>query len=430
MAHFRILIGTLALGLSFWCTSTYAVDNLPNPYQAFSLADSTPENQLPLLGDRFRIDDHIDEIVMVFFRHTHSKPIVLVLPDGSKWYSARHPESVQWESGPGFDQVRIKSPMRGPWQVSGDLRPESRLMVISDLHFNADPLPDLIFQGEHLRVQGRFTEAGEPIEQQDFRNAIEMTMHLVSTNDENYDNFGLNPRHVGDFLDDGRGLDARARDGEFTGEISFAVPTGPYLPSYRAKTPLYQRTFEQSPIMVEALPVAIEVDVATQEGQAHALHIEVDGSRLKLNDVIIRGQVEYPNGEVQLIDLNTAQGDVLQEIIPNYVIGIFKVDLRLYATLQADDREMVAQIPTYEFMARQPEPAGPTEEELAAERSREREARVQQQLDEEKAELRQQRTMFTVILVVNILLVALWAGFLMVRRTRRLAKPKDKTAKK
>lgn len=413
-------------------SSAHAEETLPNPYDAFRLAEMTPDTQLPLLGDRFRIDHHIDEITMVFFRDRLSAPVVLILPDGSKWYHSRHPQTVEWETGVGFDQVRIESPMRGPWQVSGQLRPESRLLVISDLKFHAEPLPELVYQGERLAVQGRFSEAGEPIEQRDLRNAIGMQMQLISTNQPEFENFGLQPRPVGDFLDDGRDLDARARDGVFTGEIAFDVPAGEYIPSYHAVTPLYQRTFEQLPIMVKALPIETTVEVSNQEGRAHRLTFKVDKDYFDPADVVIRGEVEFPNGEIQRIDMRSAAGDGLYTRIPNDAYGNFVIRAEAFATSLADGREVVAALTDYQFSVRQAQPPPVSEEEIAAQRQAQREAEIAQRLVSERAALQQQRYMLIAIVVVNIFLVAGWIWFLLWRRKKATKSPTggDKKVKK
>lgn len=415
------LVTALSVGVLSVCTSNavQAGETLPNPYDAFRLAEMTPETQLPLLGDRFRIDHHVDEITMVFFRNQLSDPVVLILPDGSKWYHSRHPDTVEWETGIGFDQVRIESPMRGPWQVSGDLHPQSRLLVISDLKFHAEPLPEHVYQGERLAIEGRFSEAGEPIEQRDFRSAMSMQMHLISTNQSEYENFALQPRAVGEFLDDGRGLDGRARDGVFTGEVAFDVPTGEYIPSYHAVTPLYQRTFEQLPIRVHAFPVETDVEVSNQEGRAHRLTFKVDSEYFDPADVVIRGEVEFPNGEIQRIDMRSAEG--LYTRIPNRGEGNFVVRAQVFATSVVDGREVIAELNDYQFNVRPAQPPGPTDEELAAQRQAQREAEISQRVASERAALRQQRYLLIAIVVVNTVLVIGWIWFLLWRRTKRTA---------
>lgn len=402
-----ILILALSAGLSVTSASK-AADN--DPYRAFSLLDLADENQLPLLGDRFRIDDHIDHITLLFFRQIGTAPIVLILPDGSKWYSSRYPDNVEWETGPGFDQVRISEPMRGPWQVSGAILPDSRLMVLSDLRFEAEQLPRQVFQGETLRIRGSFTEAGQPIDQREFRQAIEMDFYVFSTNDPNAENFGLNPRKLGEFLDDGRGLDARAGDGEFTGDVQFNLPPGMYIPSYRARTPLYQRTYEQQPLQVLALPVQMNVEVSSVQDEPHRLSLSVDGRVVRADDIIIRGQVDYPNGEIQRIQIHTAQGDSLYERIPNYTTGNFRINLRLYATT-LDGRELEADLETYEFMGRQPEPAPPSAQELAAQRAKEREADAERKMQAERENMQQERFLLGSVVGVNLFLIFAWLGW-------------------
>ncbi|MGX5913708.1 TIGR03503 family protein [Aliidiomarina sp. Khilg15.8] len=411
----RLLTCSLLLAASSASAWANNAETLPNPYKAFSLVEMPSDSQLPLLGDRFRIDDQIDSITLVMFRVPGTDPLVLIRPDGTKLYSARHPDHVEWRTGNDYDQVRITEPMRGPWQVSGALLPESRLMVISDLTFHAEPLPDIVFEGEKLPVQGTFAEAGKPIEQRDFRNVMQVEMRVVSTNDPEQENFGVTPRTLGEFTDNGRGLDARARDGVFTGEVTFNVPTGAYIPSYRAETPLYRRTFEQAPIMVRKLPAHIVVEQGQAEAEQHQLEIVVDEEQIRADDVVIRGQVEYPNGEVQLIEIQTAQGDSLRVAIPNYVYGSFIMTLELFATT-LDGREFSANFAEYEFLARQAAPAGPTEEELAAARSEERRAEQQARLEREKEAMREQRLMLVAVVGGNVLLVGGWIGYLIWRR--------------
>ncbi|RUO26078.1 TIGR03503 family protein [Aliidiomarina minuta] len=411
---------TAALAVFLAIAPAMANDTPQNPTRAFQLAEATPDNQLPLLGDRFRIDSAVDEISMVFFRDYGTQPVVLILPDGTKWYHSRHPEHVQWESGPDFDQVRIEQPMRGPWQISGALRPESRVMITSDIQFHADSLPPVVFAGETLRITGTFTEAGEPIPQRDFRSVITTRLFLVSTNNPEYENFGVPPRELAEFRDDGRGMDARARDGIFTGEIDFNVTPGEYIPSYRAETPLFRRNYEQDPIVVKSLPVTLHVEAGPREEQPHMLEISLSEDQLQVDDVIIRGDIEYPNGEVQRLDIRTRQGDSLRQRIPNYVFGTFAINLEIFATAR-DGREFAAQVPTYEFSARRPEPPPPTEQELAQQRSAERQAQQQQRIEAEKQEIRQRRTLIILVIAFNGVLVLAWIGYLWWRQ-RKLKK--------
>ncbi len=45
------------------------------------------QNEIPLLDNRFRIDHKVDKITLLFFRKRGAPAVVLVRPDGSKYYA-------------------------------------------------------------------------------------------------------------------------------------------------------------------------------------------------------------------------------------------------------------------------------------------------------------------------------------------------------
>jgi uncharacterized protein (TIGR03503 family) len=165
-------------------------------------------NGIELLQNRFRIDFEVDEITMVFFRDFGSAPIVLVRPDGSKIFqSSADGESIFWFDSSTYDMISIKNPMPGPWQAVGQITPKSRVMVISDLALHADPLPSIIFSGEILKQTAYLTNNGVPIDYTAFRDVVELTISLSSTNNPNFNNFGANKEIIAFFEDNGKGMD-------------------------------------------------------------------------------------------------------------------------------------------------------------------------------------------------------------------------------
>ncbi|MBO6228460.1 MAG: TIGR03503 family protein, partial [Shewanella sp.] len=82
-----------------------------------------PPKAAPIIGletaselkNRFRIDHMVDNMTLLVEREYGSAPVVIVLPDGSKWYANRHPETVKWVDGITGDIIYIESPMPGPW---------------------------------------------------------------------------------------------------------------------------------------------------------------------------------------------------------------------------------------------------------------------------------------------------------------------------
>lgn len=173
--------------------------------QDISQAEGSPLTQLgteyhngiELLQNRFRIDYEVDEITMIFFRKFGSVPIVLVQPDGTKIFQSNADgENIFWFDSASYDMISIKNPTPGPWQAVGQITPESRVMVISNLALHADPLPKMIFSGEILKQTAYLSNNGIPIDYTAFRDVVELTISLSSTNNPNFNNFGANTEIV------------------------------------------------------------------------------------------------------------------------------------------------------------------------------------------------------------------------------------------
>ena len=172
------------------------------------------QNSIELLQNRFRVDFEVEEITMIFFRDFGSAPIVLVQPDGSKIFKSNADDSsIFWFDSSTYDMISIKNPVPGPWQAVGQISPESRVMVISDLALHTNPLPNIIFSGEILKQTAYLTNNGMPIDYTAFRDVVELTISLSSTNNPNFNNFGANKERIAFFEDNGKGMDEIPLDG-------------------------------------------------------------------------------------------------------------------------------------------------------------------------------------------------------------------------
>lgn len=394
------------------------------------LIDSPIGQQIPVADERFRIDYAVEEVTLAFFREPDTAPVVITLPDGSKWYANRYPtDKVRWSSGHDYDIIRVEEPMPGPWQVSGRVRPESRVMVVSDIQFHPTPFPPLVFFGEQLKLTGELTQGGSKIDQRDFRSVIRLELFFQSTNDPQYDNFGQPQVRVGEFLDDGRQMDEVPRDGVFTGQFNLDLAEGEYVPRYQVKTPLHERSFEASPILVRRAPVRSKVVVARLEGELHELTFEVDEEYIHIDDIVIHGRISYPNGERQEINISTAQGDSLTLPIPNYTFGVFEIRAHLSAT-DKFDREFQAEIPYNEFRSQRLREIGPSEEERAMRAAAEEQARLHHaNLEAVAAARKSVQTKIIWVVAANLAIVGIWGLFILLRTNKPKAAKKPKKDK-
>lgn len=312
-------------------------------------------NEIPLLDNRFRIDHNVKKITLLFFRAPGTPAVVLVKPDGSKYYAthAIADEKLEWYDEISYDLVIVTDPIPGPWQVLGQIRQDSRVMVLGDIELQVDPLPPLIFRGEMLKIQGQVTNDGQPVDIGYFRDVVTLYVEFVSTNNEQYANFGAGTQSVAEFKDDGREFDERPLDGIFTGEFRLNFPAGEWQPEFYIETPILKRRVVKDPIIIAEPPFSFELMLAGQEDFEHQLTIRLESEVVKPETVIFQGKILYPNGEEQMFTLNGEERLYRQLAIKNYDWGRYSVELSAFGE-NINGREFMARLPDYNFEIERP----------------------------------------------------------------------------
>lgn len=311
-------------------------------------------NSIELLKNRFRVDYNVKEITMVFFREYGSAPVVLVRPDGSKLFQGRvDEEKVQWFDSDTFDMITIKNPVPGPWQAVGQILPQSRVMVLSNVELHADPLPNVLFAGEILKSTAYLTNNGEPIENKQFRDVVDLDIEFKSTNNPNYGNFGTSDQDIATFKDDGRGMDERPGDGIFTGQFNLKIPAGEWKPIFRVSTPMYTREQIGELIVLHENPVIIDVELDGGGEGYHKIIIDVNRDLVDIESLLVDGKVKFPNADMQNFSLTEGGTEPREHLIVAYEEGIFRVKLTAYGTTM-DGRDFILDVPEYSFVAEGP----------------------------------------------------------------------------
>lgn len=315
------------------------------------LPDLSASNQIPLLNNRFRIDYEIDEITLVFFRKKGAPSVVLVKPDGSKVYARTAKDhQMEWHDDKTYDLIKIKQPTPGPWQAIGSILPESRIMVLTDIDLQVDPLPTDMMVGESLKVTARLTNGGKPINAKDFRDVLKLDVLLISTQKAEYDNHSQTVLEFTSFQDDGKNFDERPRDAIFTGEFKLDFPAGEWIPKYIVKTPLYTRELMQAPIIVQRAPVEYAVVEALAETERHQLTYTIHDGPADGNTVAFQGRIRFPNNEVQSFTLGEMPGNTRLLAIANAGMGTYRVENMMFGRTKGG-REFVMSLPEYTFAA-------------------------------------------------------------------------------
>lgn len=307
-------------------------------------------NSIKLLQNRFRIDHQVEEITMVFFRKYGSSPIVLVKPDGTKIFQSQADgENIFWYDAATYDLINLKNPTPGPWQAVGQLLPDSRVMVISDLELIAEKLPDVIFSGEILKQTARLKNNGKPINSAEFRDVVNLDIKLISTNNPDYNNFGAENQTIASFKDDGRGMDEKPLDGVFTGQFNLAVANGEWTPVFVVSTPMLTREQVDKPLMLYPNPIEISMEEDGGGDGYHKLFIGANSEHVNLSSLLIDGKVRFPNGDVQNFSLTESSPKPREHLIVNYEEGVYRVKITAFGTT-ANGREFILDVPEYTFL--------------------------------------------------------------------------------
>lgn len=323
------------------------------------LKDIAGTNSIPLLGNRFRIDFAVDEVTLVFFRKKGAPPVVLVRPDGSKIYARTAKDNgMQWFDDKTYDLIKMTKPTPGPWQAIGDILPESRIMVLTDIGLDVDTLPKDLMVGEIFKVTARLSNGGKPVNAKDFRDILQLDVLLFSTQKPGYDNSNATVLNFTSFADDGKNYDERPRDAIFTGEFNLKVPAGEWLPKYLVKTPLYTRELMQDPVLVIRTPIKTEVVESLSPDEPHLVTYQVTEGPINADSLIVQGRLRYPNGEVQSFSLGEQQGDKRTLRVANAGVGTYRVEQMLFGKTKTG-REFVISVPEYTFAAIGPKIAVP-----------------------------------------------------------------------
>jgi len=338
-----------ALFISLLCW--LGVVSAQEPAQSgFTMLEDLPVgNQIPLLDNRFRIDDGIESITMVLFRRPGTASIVLVRPDGSKiFYNTAKQHDIRWHDAPTYDLIEITKPMPGPWQAIGRILPESKILVLTEVELKVDPLPEPMMVGETFKLTARLLDGESSVDAREFKDILTLQVLFISTNNKDYENFGRGIIEVATFRDDGRGYDASARDGIFTGEINLSFGAGEWTPKYIVKTPLYTREIEQAPVVIAPAPVSLQVIAAASEQATHLVRFKPASELVDTTSLLFQGHVRYPDGEMLPFAL-TEPGQAMEFTMENRGPGSYILNVGVFGQM-LDGREFVLNLPEERFL--------------------------------------------------------------------------------
>ena len=305
------------------------------------------------LDNRFRVDPTVQQVSFMVKRDQKSNSVVLVRPDGHKYYAWRHPDNVSWYEEPGMDIISIENPMPGPWQAVGKVSPKNQITVLSDLRLDVDNLPARLYQSETIKFTARLTQNGQALQMRDFLDRISLSVvfyEYIENPDELPKEALPMPIPMGTFADDGQGFDEIAGDGVFTVALPVELQPGKYKVKVSSSNGIFLRTVEQE-VLVYPPPIAAHFIQGRGQEEAHQVVITGEEGALKTGSLAAHIEQKSFEGETTISQQAALPDEERLTVwLPNgQLAGRYTWSGWLYATDNFSNRELVFQLPESHF---------------------------------------------------------------------------------
>lgn len=374
------------------------------------------ETRLTWLDNRFRVDPAIEQITFIVTREQPSQSVVLVAPDGRKYYADRHAQTMSWYSDNGMDIISINHPMAGPWQALGKVSVNNGIKLISNIQLTVDQLPAQLYQTEVLKFKARLTQNQQPLLLRDFLERVQLKVmfYPISNDLSNVTEDEPAVIEVGSFTDNGQEYDEIAADGIFTIALNVDVEPGKYLVKIISTNGVFKREVEQT-VLVYPPPITTSFTQSQQSAIPHAVNIETQPNQTVVGSLAAYLVVNQPQAKPQIIQRSTtvSQSQLALTWPNNMHVGKAWWQGWAYVTDTLTQRELVFRLSKQNYM------------QMAVVTPDLTSSLAQQQFEQKlvarnKIEQRQQRLLWVVI--VNIIVVMSVMTLLLLWRRKRTPK--------
>ncbi len=326
-------------------------------------------SDIPLLDNRFRIDYGVKEITFIVTRKPGTPSVILVRPDGSKLYVGKvTPPDVGWLALKDQDLITIRDPMPGPWQAIGEVDPDNRVRLLSNIRLETDQLPTQLYQGERVKLKSWLLIDDAPPKAGYYLTDLGMTVRLQRFNDAKQEGEPIVDEVLGHYRDDGKGLDEVPGDGIMTAEAVLDVAAGKYRAMYSTGNQVFSRARYQD-VLIYPLPVNYTLAPPSQEFGAK-LSFLIDADELDPASVVIEGKATNTVGASMVFNAVATEPRVEVDLSAIKEVGQYEVNATLFGTTRLG-REIQVTLPVKSFnifpvLAAEPSAASAASETSAA----------------------------------------------------------------
>ncbi len=311
-------------------------------------------SDIPMLDNRFRIDYGVKEITFIIKRKAGTPSVILVRPDGSKLYVGKaKPADVGWLALPEHDLITLRNPMPGPWQAIGEVDPDNRVRILSDIRLDIAALPMQLYQGEVVKLKSWLLINGQPPQDKYYLSDLGMTVKLQSFSDAAQQQVVLD-QELGRYHDDGKGLDEVPGDGIMTAEATLQdIPAGKYRAMFSTGNQVFVRARYQD-VLLYPYPFSYNLAPPSEELGAK-LSLLIDRDELDPASVVIKGSVTSNVGGLYEFSETASAPKLDIDLSVIKEVGQHEVKATLYGTTRLG-RELKIELPVKTFNIFPPPP--------------------------------------------------------------------------
>lgn len=314
----RDLLTTLSAATGGWYEETRDSEALQRLFLRLFEKAVTVQT-LPLTNNRFVVDEKVEDITLLVFRRDGDPPLRIVSPEPQSWSEADHPPTMRWYGEEDYDLVTIEQPQSGEWLLQTREDPDNRVMVLTNLQLQVDPLADHLLLQDTLMLSAWLSDKGQRINDQTFLKLVEFTLHTDNPPDAGSLRYPLNDADL---------------DGVYQHPLQQALAVGEHTLRVRASSPTFERE-QVHHLRVYEAPLVIRLN-EQPEGD-YRLHVNPVTALFRPESM----QVSLRNSADTPIEL-TRKGNAWQANVPANLIGE-TLTIEFQATRQ-DGRDFVSHV--------------------------------------------------------------------------------------
>ncbi len=293
--------------------------------------------QVPMENGKFSIDGTITEFTALIYRRPGSPSAILKSPSGKRISNENHDTSVNWFNDARFDLVTIQAPEKGNWDLEGDLDPDNRVTVVSNLDVQLEGLPNDVIEGEKVTLSMYLSEKGKPIVHPQFLALMDITFSQRNDKGELFE---------GKLSRDRNGNAVVPPDGNYVAKLGRTLTEGEHEFSVAVDGKTFKRS-KRHIMTVHKEAIATSVETELVEGhEQHYLALQPKVGLVKTETLNVLAEVVDPKGSKSVQEVTRAPTGELRVAVPPFNgDGLYQVFLKAQGTTLAGNPFDVSQGP-------------------------------------------------------------------------------------